>query len=158
MRLPLTLSVICPPNLPSCHLHLPAYRLSYTYIRRSLSTYATSGVRPELRCSAEAGPLYTYIYTNTTYLYEPLWNSGVKQELRFYVAVARLIYVYLPLRLSVVVPSVGVWLRGLRPLQTSRSASLLLGLWVYLRISICIYIRIRNTYKYMYKFFYFDYK
>ena len=147
-----------PPYLPSCHLHLPVYCLGYTYTCRTLSTSMTSGVKPELRCSVEAKPLYTYIYTNTTYVQVPLWNSGVKQELRCYVAVVRLIYVYLPLRLSVVVPSVGVWLRGLRPLQTSRSASLLLGLWVYLCISICIYIRIRNTYKYMYKFFYFDYK
>ena len=63
IRLPSMLSVICPPNLPSCHLHLPAYRLSYTYTRRILPTYSTSGVKPELRCSAEAGVfIYVYIY------------------------------------------------------------------------------------------------
>ena len=69
--LPLTLSVIS-SYLPSCHLHLPAYRLSYTYTRRIPPTYSTSGVKPELRCSAEAGFLYTYTNTNTTYLYELL--------------------------------------------------------------------------------------
>ena len=49
-------------------LYLPSY-LQSVYIYCTLFMYTTSGVRPEVRCSAEAGPLYTYIYTYTNYVY-----------------------------------------------------------------------------------------
>ena len=49
-------------------LYLPSYLLSI-YIYYTLSISTTSGVRPEVRCSAEARPLYTYTNTYTNYVY-----------------------------------------------------------------------------------------
>ena len=49
-------------------LYLPSYLLSvYFYCTLSMST--TSGVRPEVRCSAEARSLYTYTNTYMNYVY-----------------------------------------------------------------------------------------
>ena len=75
--------------------------------------------------------------------------------MRCFVAATVCIYVYLPLRLSVVVPRYVPELRRVAPCQ-DRHAELttLEYICIYNRIHICI----RNMYKYMYKFFYFDFK
>ena len=49
-------------------LYLPSYLLS-VYVYCTLFTYTIYGVKPKVRCFAEAGPLYTYIYTYTYYVY-----------------------------------------------------------------------------------------
>ena len=60
---------LCLPLNPPIPALLPPIRLHLPYIYHTLSTYTTYGVKPEVRCSAEAGFLYTYIYTYTNYVY-----------------------------------------------------------------------------------------
>ena len=61
--------------------------------------------------------LYTYIYTYTTYVYKLSTTYVSSTELRCSAEATVYIYVYQPLRLSVVVPRYVPELRGLRPLS-----------------------------------------